>query len=84
MGALAATTALMTALVSPPPAGATSVQTTTTTTLPAEPAQAVRHVIQYVQLAPGQTAPPNAAVKVVPTPKPRVVVVTTKQSGAKP
>lgn len=84
MGALAAATALVTALVSPPPAGAASGQAQTTITLPADPPQAVRHVTQYVQLAPGQTAPPNAAVKVVPTPKPRVVVVTTRQSGAKP
>jgi hypothetical protein len=42
---------------------------------------AVRHVIRYVQLAPGQTAPPRAVLQQAPTPKPRVVVVTTKQSG---
>ena len=82
MGALAAATALVTALASPPPSSVTA--GTTTVTLPADPAPSVRHVIQYVQLKPGQTAPPNAAVKVVPTPKPRVVVVTTRQSGAKP
>jgi len=88
MGALAAATALVTALVSPPPAGAAAgspaTVAMTTITLPTDPPQPVKHVIQYVQLAPGQTAPPNAAVKVVPTPKPRVVVVTTRQSGAKP
>jgi hypothetical protein len=88
MAGLAATTALATALVSPPPAGAATGSATdvaqTTVTLPAEPAQPVKHVIQYVQLKPGETAPPNAAVKVVPKPKPRVVVITTKQSGAKP
>jgi len=88
MGALAAATALVTALVSPPPAGAAAGSATdvalTTVTLPAEPARPVKHVIQYVQLEPGQTAPPNATVKVVPTPKPRVVTITTKQSGAKP
>ena len=82
MAALAAATALVTALASPPPSG--SIGQTTTVTMPAEPAPSVRHVIQYIQLKPGQTAPPNAAVKVVPTPKPRVVVVTTRQSGAKP
>ena len=88
MAGLAATTALLTALASPPPAGAAAGSATdiaqTTVTLPAEPAQPVKHVIQYVQLKPGQTAPPNATVKVVPTPKPRVVTITTKQSGAKP
>ena len=88
MGAVAAATALVTALISPPPAGAAAGSATdvaqTTITLPAEPAQPVKHVIQYVQLKPGETAPPNAAVKVVAKPKPRVVVITTKQSGAKP
>lgn len=86
MSALAAATALVTALVFPPPAGAAAGSATavaqTTDTLPAEPTQPVKHVIQYVQLKPGQTAPPNATVKVVPTPKPRVVTITTKQSGA--
>lgn len=47
----------------------------------AEPSQAIRHVIRYVQLQPGQTAPPKAVVKQAPAPKPRVVIVTTKQSG---
>jgi len=82
MGLLAAATAIVTALASPPATASTG--QTATVTLPAEPAPSVRHVIQYIQLQPGQTAPPNAAVKVVPTPKPRVVVVTTRQSGAKP
>jgi hypothetical protein len=49
--------------------------------LVAEPSQAIRHVIRYVQLKPGQTAPPQAVVKQAPAPKPRIVVVTTKQSG---
>ena len=48
----------------------------------ADPAPSVRHVIQYVQLKPGQTAPPKAVVKQAPAPPPRVVVVTTtRQSG---
>lgn len=47
----------------------------------AAPPQAVRHVTRYVQLAPGQTAPPKAVVQQAPAPKPRVVVVATKQSG---
>lgn len=45
------------------------------------PEQAVRHVTRYVQLTPGQVAPPAAVVKPATAPKPRVVVVTTKQSG---
>ena len=84
MAALAATTALVTALAAPPPAVTATDATQASVTLPAEPAPSVRHVTKYIQLAPGQTAPPNAAVKVVATPKPRVVVVTTRQSGAKP
>jgi hypothetical protein len=84
MAGLAATTALVTALASPHAAGATTGAAQTTITVPADTAQPVQHVIQYVQLAPGQTAPPNAAVKVVPTPQPRVVTITTTQSGAKP
>ncbi len=47
-----------------------------------QPQPSVRHVTQYVTLAPGQTAPPNAPVVVQPTPTPRVHVVTqTRQSG---
>lgn len=84
MGAVAAASALVTALASPPAAGADPGQAQTTITLPADSPPAVRHVIQYVRLAPGQTAPPNAVVKQAPAPKPRVVVVTTRQSGAKP
>jgi hypothetical protein len=45
----------------------------------------VKHVTRYVQLKPGQTAPPQAAVVAAPQPTPRVVVVTvTRQSGKKP
>ena len=84
MGALAAASALLTALASPPATGAAAGQAQTTIALPADPAPSVRHVIQYVHLAPGQTAPPNTVVKQAPAPKPRVVVVTTRQSGAKP
>ncbi len=83
MGAFATASALVTALTAqgttpaataiPPAAGADAT------------APAVRHVIEYVHLKPGQTAPPQATVKAAPTPKPRVVVVTTtRQSGAKP
>ena len=42
----------------------------------------VQHVIRYVTLKPGQTAPPHASVITRPTPTPRVTVVTrTRQSG---
>ena len=86
MGALAAASALVTALASPSGAGPAlaPAQAQTTITLPAEPLPSVRHVIQYVHLKPGQTAPPHAVVKQQPAPKPRVVIVTTRQSGAKP
>ena len=47
----------------------------------AAPKPVVRHVTRYVQLAPGQTAPPRAVVQQAPASKPRVVIVTTKQSG---
>ena len=55
----------------------------------------IKHVTRYVQLKPGETAPPGAAVVqkpaasprvivvTVPAPTPRRVVVVTRQSGAK-
>lgn len=61
--------------------GAVAQTTVGTTDTTAVAAPSVRHIIRYVQLAPGQTAPPKAVVKQAPVPKPRVVVVTTKQSG---
>jgi len=45
------------------------------------PAPSVQHVTRIIQLAPGQTAPPNTVVTQQPAPKPRVNVVVTKQSG---
>jgi hypothetical protein len=45
---------------------------------------AVKHVTRYVQLKPGQTAPPQAAVVAAPKPSPRVVVVTTTRQSGKP
>lgn len=44
----------------------------------------VKHVTRYVQLKPGQTAPPQAAVVAAPKPTPRVVVVTTTRQSGKP
>jgi hypothetical protein len=56
-----------------------------TTTIAPDPApQAVKHVTRYVQLLPGQTAPPQAAVVAAPKPTPRVVVVTTTRQSGKP
>jgi hypothetical protein len=83
MGAVAAASALITAFAAP---GAGSATTTVQTTVaePVGPAPSVKHIIQYVQLQPGQTAPPNAVVKQAPALRPKVVVVTTtRQSGGK-
>jgi hypothetical protein len=92
---MATATALITAFLSPA-AGATAgaatavaptnatqgaVAITTDPTVAAGPTPVVKHVTRYVQLQPGQTAPPAAVVQQAPAPKPRVVVVTTRQSG---
>ncbi len=48
------------------------------------PAPSVIHVQRVVQLAPGQTAPPNTSVQIAPQPTPHVrvkVVTVTRQSG---
>ena len=83
MGAVATASALITAFAASSAGTATTtVQTTVTET--AGPAPSVKHVIQYVQLKPGQTAPPKAVVKQAPALPPKVVVVTTtRQSGGK-
>ncbi|HJW22635.1 MAG TPA: hypothetical protein VJ506_09420 [Candidatus Limnocylindrales bacterium] len=80
-GALAAASALATAFLAPATAAAPA---TSTTVAVAPDAVPVQHVVQYVQLQPGQTPPPNATVsQAAPAPTPRVVVVTTRQSGTK-
>jgi hypothetical protein len=66
-----------------PAASAGVVSTTTTVMADAAPLPA-KHVTQYVQLKPGQTAPPQAAVVAAPKPTPRVVVVTTTRQSGKP
>ena len=76
---LAAASAMATAVALPPVAA----ETTTIVAAADAGVVPVRHVVRYVQLQPGQTAPPNAAVSVAPQPTPRVVVVTTRQSGKK-
>jgi len=81
---MATATALLTAFLVPGSRADAGGGTTTQVTLADAPAPSVQHVTRYVQLKPGQTAPPNAVVNQAPTPKPRIVVVTTRQSGAKP
>ena len=84
MTGIAAASAIATALLSSSGANGDVGTVQTAVTLPADPTPVVRHVVRYVQLKPGETAPPKAVVKQAPAPKPRVVVVTTRQSGAKP
>jgi hypothetical protein len=76
---IAAASAMITAIVRPPAidtgAAGTPITIVDSTATP------IRHVTVYVQLKPGQTAPPSAIVQVVPQPTPRIVVVTTHQSG---
>lgn len=82
MGAVATISAFATAMSLPSGGDASSaVQTTVESPVATAP---IRHVIKYVQLKPGETAPPEAVVKQAPTPTPRVVIVTTRQSKAKP
>jgi hypothetical protein len=66
------------------PAAAAGVAPTTATLATDPSAQQVKHVTRYVQLKPGQTAPPQAAVVAAPKPTPRVVVVTTTRQSGKP
>jgi hypothetical protein len=92
---LAAATALATAIVRPN-APTVAPATADASPLPTPPPLVVRHVKRYVQLKPGETAPPGATVVQRPEASPRVVVVTvpapaqrrtvvvvTRQSGAK-
>lgn len=81
MTGLAAATAMATAIAAPRPPAST---VTTVVTTEAQPAPSVLHVTRYVQLGPGETPPPQAVVQVVPTPQPRVVVVTTTRQSGKP
>jgi hypothetical protein len=81
MTGLAAATAMATAIAAPRPPATT---VTTVVTTDTQPAPSVLHVTHYVQLGPGETPPPQAVVQVVPTPQPRVVVVTTTRQSGKP
>jgi len=74
-------TGLLPSVVSTASAGATP---TTTTMIAEAAAPIVKHVTRYVQLKPGQTAPPQAPVVAAARPTPRVVVVTTTRQSGKP
>jgi len=80
-GGLAAASAMAVSMLTPV---TTTAVDTSSAVVAGEPATPARHVVQYVQLQPGQTAPPAATVQRAPTPTPRVVTVRTRQSGAKP
>jgi hypothetical protein len=77
---VAALTALTAGLVHPsPPPDALVNFDTSQAALPAPaaaPAIEVRHVINYVQLLPGQIAPPGATVITPDAPAPRMVITT--------
>ena len=83
MGAVATASALITAFAAPGAGTATTHRADDGDRSRSGAAPSVRHVIQYVQLKPGQTAPPKAVVKQAPALPPKVVVVTTRQSGGK-
>jgi len=78
---MATASALITAILAPSAGANAGTTTVTSATTPTGPSAPVRHDIRYVQLKPGETAPPEAVVKQAPAPKPRVVVITTRQSG---
>jgi hypothetical protein len=82
LAGMATASALVTAFLTPAAdANAGVGATVTDVSVPAPTSDSVRHVTRYVQLQPGQTAPPAAIVQQAPAPKPRIVVVRTKQSG---
>ena len=83
---LATASALMTAFLTP--AIATTDATSATTgaggtgvSATSDTPDAVRHITRIVQLAPGQTPPPNAVVQQAPAPTPQTVIVRSRQSG---
>ncbi len=77
VAALAAFATAMTA----PSAGASSTAVAQAQEIPAP---SVIHVKKFVQLKPGETAPPAALVQAAPAATPRVVVVTTTRQSGKP
>ena len=79
---LATASAIVSAMLAPAPIDSTTVANVAALTATGA-APEIRHVVQYVQLKPGQTAPPQAVVKQQAAPAPRIVKVTTHQSGVK-
>ncbi len=86
MTGLAAATAIATSIVQSPFGAAAPAPAATPepTAAPTPPPLVVKHVTRYVQLKPGQTAPPGATVVKKPDPSPRVVVVTIPAPAAAP
>lgn len=86
-GGLAAFSAIVTAIVIPPGsfAGVPQSANQSATGPAASPATVqVQHQIRYIQLQPGQTAPPGAKVIDPTAPKPITVVTTVPAPAAKP
>lgn len=81
---LASLTAIASGLLPTVVPATTAGAATTTTLATADPLPSIQHVTRYVQLKPGETAPPQAAVVAAPKPTPRVVVVTTTRQSGKP
>ena len=90
-GGLAALSALATAIVLPPRTVTQAVvvaleqptDTASATDVPSGAPLASDRPVRYVQLLPGQTAPPGASVIPAPTPTPGTVVVTVPAPGQK-
>jgi hypothetical protein len=86
-GGLAAFSAIVTAIVIPPGSMAGAAQSTSQSaggpaTSPAT--VQVQHQVRYIQLQPGQTAPPGATVIDPTAPKPITVVTTVPAPAQKP
>ncbi len=83
LAGLAAASAITTALlpsILPPPVDASAQNGNDAAAVAPRPS--VIHVQRTVQLAPGQTAPPNTSVRIAPQPTPQVhIQVVTRQSG---
>lgn len=77
---VAASSAMVSAMLAPAPIDATS----QTTSVQAASAPEIVHITRYVELKPGQTAPPQSVVLQQQAPAPKTVVVKTHQSGVKP
>ncbi len=79
---IAATSAIATAIVMPTPSGPSATVAVVQTPIVRD--AAIKHITRYVQLKPGQTAPPSALVRAAPDPTPRIVVITTTRQSGKP